>query len=201
MEYVISPASCGYPPWAYYDDAFNEDELDTLEALAMSASGQGAIGRGESDGERTREVRRSLVHWEGYSKESAWIYERLEHVVQQLNAQFYRFQLIGFTESLQFSHYLATNRGKYRWHQDFGQGQVRKLSLVMQLTSPEKYEGGDLQIDTALIDENSEPYVYTVEKKRGRIVVFPSWTIHQVTPVDSGSRCSIVAWLGGEPFK
>lgn len=200
MEYVIAPASVGYPPWAYFDDAFNDQELDALEELAMSASERGVIGYG-GPGVNDNKVRRSYVRWENCTVESRWIYERLGHIVQQLNAQYYRFQLTGFTEALQFSRYPASDFGAYRWHQDFGAGPVRKLSLVMQLTSPDEYEGGELQIDNCTLDANSNPTVFTVEKKRGRVVVFPSWTKHQVTSVTRGNRCSIVTWLGGEPFK
>lgn len=198
MEYVIAPASPGYPPWAYFDDAFNEQELDALEALALSASEHGKTGMTDIDNTK---VRRSYVHWEKCTAENIWLYERLEGIVQRLNAEFYRFQLIGFTEPLQFSRYPASNLGAYTWHQDFTQGPVRKLSLVMQLTSPDKYVGGELQIDDCSADANLNPIIHTVEKKRGRVVVFPSWTKHQVTSVTGGTRCSIVAWLGGEPFK
>jgi PKHD-type hydroxylase len=73
-------------------------------------------------------------------------------------------------------------------------GISRKLSLVLQLTDPSEYEGGNLQV---LI--GSEPL--NVEKRRGLICAFPSFTIHQVTEVTKGSRQSLVVWLSGPPFK
>ena len=82
----------------------------------------------------------------------------------------------------------------YAWHQDYG-GQIsRKLSLVLQLTDPSRYEGGNLQTMT-----NQD--VFTVRKQRGLVTVFPSFTLHQVTPVTQGSRQSLVAWISGPPYK
>ena len=34
----------------------------------------------------------------------------------------------------------------------------------------------------------------------GSIVVFPSFSWHQVTPVTKGTRYSLVAWFVGPPF-
>jgi PKHD-type hydroxylase len=38
-------------------------------------------------------------------------------------------------------------------------------------------------------------------KKRGLITVFPSWTLHQVTPVVKGTRQTLVTWISGPAFK
>ena len=84
----------------------------------------------------------------------------------------------------------------YGWHQDYGGDRQasRKFSLVLQLTDPADYEGGNLQIMVG-----REPQ--TVRKQRGLIAAFPSYTVHQVTPVVSGSRQSLVAWVTGPAFK
>jgi PKHD-type hydroxylase len=82
----------------------------------------------------------------------------------------------------------------YAWHQDYGSQISRKLSLVLQLTDPSRYEGGNLQTMTS-------QDVNTVRKQRGLITAFPSFTLHQVTPVTQGSRQSMVAWVSGPAFK
>ena len=64
----------------------------------------------------------------------------------------------------------------------------------MQLTDPSEYEGGNLQTMTTGDPAN-------VRKQRGLIVVFPSYVLHQVTPVTQGSRQSLVAWVSGPAFK
>ena len=84
----------------------------------------------------------------------------------------------------------------YGWHQDYG-GKIapsRKLSLVLQLSDPAQYEGGNLQVMTG-----GEPA--NVRKQRGLIAAFPAYTLHQVTPVTQGTRQSLVAWISGPPFR
>jgi PKHD-type hydroxylase len=68
------------------------------------------------------------------------------------------------------------------------------LSLVLQLSDPAQYEGGNLQVMTG-----SEPQ--TVRKQRGLVAAFPSYVLHQVTPVTQGTRQSLVAWVSGPQFK
>jgi PKHD-type hydroxylase len=82
----------------------------------------------------------------------------------------------------------------YGWHQDYGAKVSRKLSLTVQLTDPSEYEGGNLQIMTTGTPVNAR-------KQRGLIVAFPSYVLHQVTPVTQGSRQSLVAWVSGPAFK
>ena len=69
----------------------------------------------------------------------------------------------------------------------------RKLTLVLQLSDPSEYEGGELQSLTSL-----QPG--TVNKKKGIIAAFPSWTLHQVTPVTKGVRKTLVIWVAGPQF-
>jgi PKHD-type hydroxylase len=38
-------------------------------------------------------------------------------------------------------------------------------------------------------------------KKQGTVIVFPSYVLHEVTPITQGTRHSLVAWLAGDPFK
>ena len=71
---------------------------------------------------------------------------------------------------------------------------VRKLSVSVQLSEPEKYKGGDLIIYEG-VDE-------TIAKKFiGSITVFPSFMEHEVRPVTSGTRYSLVGWITGKEFK
>jgi len=40
-----------------------------------------------------------------------------------------------------------------------------------------------------------------VRKQRGLIAAFPSFVLHQVTPVTQGNRQSLVAWVSGNAFR
>jgi predicted 2-oxoglutarate/Fe(II)-dependent dioxygenase YbiX len=72
---------------------------------------------------------------------------------------------------------------------------VRKLSIVMQLSDPEDYEGGNLQ----LLDENGKSYF--APRQRGTVIIFDSRTQHRVLKVTKGIRRSIVGWVVGPRWK
>ena len=67
----------------------------------------------------------------------------------------------------------------------------RKISASLLLNDETEYEGGDLVI----LDERVKA------KKRGTIIVFPSFMAHQVTPVTRGVRYSAVCWMLGPKWK
>jgi len=78
------------------------------------------------------------------------------------------------------------------WHTDFaGTRPFRKLSVSIQLSDPEDYEGGDLELLYG-----TEPQ--KLDRSRGALIVFPSFMLHRVTPVTRGARWSLVAWLLGK---
>ena len=73
----------------------------------------------------------------------------------------------------------------------------RKLSMVIQLSDPKDYEGGILEIHA---NEHYPPPPDEL-KRRGTIVVFPSFLRHRVIPVTKGVRYSLVAWIEGPHFR
>jgi PKHD-type hydroxylase len=38
-------------------------------------------------------------------------------------------------------------------------------------------------------------------RARGTLVAFPSYLLHRVTPITSGTRKSLVAWVSGPVFR
>ena len=112
------------------------------------------------------------------------------------NISFYGFDLFGFVEDMQFTIYDSETYGHYTWHIDMSEASpsTRKLSLVLQLSDPSEYEGGELQTMNS-----KEPSV--IDKKKGLIAAFPGWALHRVTPVTSGIRKTLVVWIAGPQFK
>ena len=72
---------------------------------------------------------------------------------------------------------------------------VRKISFSIQLSDPDDYEGGNLQ----LMDENRKSYI--APRQRGSIILFDSRTPHRVQKVRRGERKSIVGWVVGPRWK
>jgi len=194
MQHLLTPYSRKIEPFAWWEDAFTEQELDWLQQKAKEATQRAQVGGGYG-GEVNEDVRRSELNWLHKDPECAWVFEKLTHVAASLNANYFGFELTGFGEPLQLTNYHEGRQGNYVWHQDFGaSGISRKLSMVLQLSDPSKYEGGELQLLT-----RKEPT--TIQKKRGLITVFPAWTLHQVTPVIKGTRQTLVTWISGPAFK
>lgn len=126
-----------------------------------------------------------------------WIMERLIDLVRQANKDEFEFDLREFAESPQVAIYKASVGGHFSWHSDIGSSPTagrRKLTLVLQLSNPETYEGGNLEIMPGA-------EILTAERAQGSVSIFPSFTLHQVTAVTSGTRYSMTVWAHGPPFR
>ena len=178
--------------WVYWDEAFTPEECQKIIDYAEQFQ---KINAGISNkGQLNAEIRESKVVWITPDLEINWVYQRLTDIITRLNADYFRFDLFGFTEGFQFTEYNAPS-GHYNKHVDsMYNGTVRKLSFVLQLSDPKDYEGGELQIHIG-----DTPNV--MKKQQGTVVVFPSPTLHQVTPITEGRRYSLVGWITGKPFK
>jgi PKHD-type hydroxylase len=71
---------------------------------------------------------------------------------------------------------------------------VRKLSMSIQLSDPKDYKGSQLQFWETQKDKN-------FPNSQGTAIIFPSYMLHRVTPLLSGTRYSLVTWVGGPNFK
>jgi PKHD-type hydroxylase len=193
MQHLLTPHAQRLEPFVWWEGAFTEQELNWLQQKAKEADLAGSVGGAGNEGVNSN-LRRSQVSWLDNNSNTKWVFEKLAHVVSSLNAQYYNFDICGFGEPLQLTNYDHSENGMYGWHQDYGGTISRKLSMVIQLTDPSEYEGGNLQVFTSKQPTN-------IRKQRGLIAVFPSFVVHQVTPVTQGTRQSLVAWVSGPSFK
>ncbi|MEP2736647.1 MAG: Fe2+-dependent dioxygenase [Erythrobacter sp.] len=70
-----------------------------------------------------------------------------------------------------------------------GEGRMRSdLSFTLFLTEPDAYEGGELVIHHAGAAQR-------VKGALGELVLYPSTSVHEVTPVTSGTRIVCVGWI------
>ena len=83
-------------------------------------------------------------------------------------------------------------------------GLLRKLSVTVQLSNPEDYEGGGFEqmYLKKEIDGTLDKHISTLEEvaSRGSILVFPGYIYHRVLPVSKGVRKSLVGWATGKPY-
>jgi len=182
-----------------YRDAFsNEEIIELVRYLDSLPKETGTVGDGET-GSVNNNVRRSTVSWLHLNNDTQWIYDRLAYVIRVLNGQFYKFDLYGFNEPMQYTVYDSSVQGHYDWHLDSiispnNFAAPRKFSIILQLSDPVEYVGGDLQIMTSSNPES-------IDKQKGMVAAFPSYRLHRVTPVTQGIRKTLVAWICGPSFK
>jgi PKHD-type hydroxylase len=123
-----------------------------------------------------------------------WIYDKLATACQQVNTNRYKFDITGFQTELQLANYIQDDF--FEWHMDYGAGDIsnRKLSISVQLSGPDEYEGGELQF-------MNNHKIISAPKTKGTAIIFPSYALHRVTPITSGCRKSIVGWIAGPPYR
>ena len=179
--------------YAWVEDAWTDEDIQKIIDLGLSLEEQpGTIGAEAENVDGA--VRKSKVSWITPTPDSEWLFRRLVDLIKHINGKFFHFDLVGMLESLQFTMYRGEG-SHYRKHTDkVMNSNARKLSLVVQLSDPEDYEGGDLEIYTG-----HEPLV--VKKKKGMTAFFPSYQLHGVTPVTKGTRYSLVVWVHGPAFR
>lgn len=178
--------------------AFTAAECATIRQLGDGQQTRaGDVLSREAVGETVYELspnRDSSVVFLEQTPDSEWIYRRLAQVVQESNRNFWQFELAR-GECIQYSRYSAAQH--YHWHMDLGsEGDImqRKLSLTLQLSEPDSYQGGDLEF---MIGRARE----VAAREQGVVTIFPSYVLHRVTPVEQGIRCSLVQWIcGRRPF-
>jgi PKHD-type hydroxylase len=174
---------------------FTDGEIERIKVIGNRLSLTRALTLGKNE-EESLHHRRSFISWIHPNEHTSWIYQKLTDFIQQKNKSFFNFDLSKL-ETLQFTYYSSKEDGYYRSHVDSVDWNLphnRKLSIVVQLSDPSEYEGGELRL------HNSHKPV-PVHKEKGLVVMFPSYTLHEVTPVTKGERYSLVAWVHGPAFK
>lgn len=179
--------------YVWLTNYFKEDEVARVRNLWDEAlAGNAKVNNTASVLERDDLRKSKIMFIEGGAND--WIYDKLAVACIQVNTNRYKFDITGFQTALQLANYGPEDF--FEWHMDFGSGNIsnRKLSISVQLSDPEEYEGGDLQF---MLNQK----VVSAPKTKGTAIIFPSYAMHRVLPVTSGSRKSIVGWIGGAPYR
>lgn len=179
-----------FKSYIFMENFFNADEVTRIRNLWNEDSiKDGKVGEGNLN----YEIRKSKVLFIN-EEENSWIYDKLAMACIMVNANRYKFDISGFQTKLQLTQYGIGEF--YDWHLDAGNGKssARKLSISVQLSGEDEYEGGELEFLKA--HKNA-----SAPKTKGTAVIFPSYIGHRVLPVTSGCRMSIVGWIAGPPYR
>ena len=180
------------PQYRVVERFFSPEEVEKIIDLEeLQNFNKGKVGNNE--GQLDSKVRDSDISWLSRTRESEWLFFKFHDLVGEVNHDCFMYDIDGF-ESFQYTRYKKSQH--YSWHFDaFTQYTTweRKISAVIVLTEPNKYEGGELQVDT---NGNIEQPM-TFKPPAGSVVFFASWMPHRVAPVQKGVRKSLVAWIMG----
>jgi PKHD-type hydroxylase len=192
QNYFLTPQrnNVNHFNYYYYTKAFTESEMEQIEEIASKIPKiPGETGASE-DG-KVSDYRISDIAWIMQMPNTEWLYKKMADYAIEANQQMWNFDIWGYQDNFQYTIYYGDGGGHYDWHADLGPGMSnRKLSCVLQLSEPTEYEGGELQM-------NIGGSVMSVPKEKGLLCFFPSFILHRVTPLTSGTRKSLVTWLCG----
>jgi PKHD-type hydroxylase len=178
----------------FIPNAFTEEELEWIGNLQdLYPYQDGSIGANETS-RFDDSIRKSRIKWIHHDDRSWWVYDKLVRHIQEANRS-WGFAINSIIDSIQYTEYYEDG-GHYEWHMDVGDypQNNRKISLTIQLSNPNDYEGGDLEFWLGK-EPNKAP------REQGLAVLFPSYLMHRVTPITKGVRKSLVLWVGGDTFR
>jgi len=186
--------------WQHFEEAMDYDLIDRLNGVAKEkyelrqATTFNVEDFSAEDLEIMLKARSSKVAWMDDDVELRNI---LWGYTTMANASAFGLDVTPMT-SIQYTQYSAEENGHYDWHNDVDWAEdrafSRKLSIIAQLSDPSEYEGGDFEFS----EVENPPVDF---KRKGSILVFPSYLTHRITPVTEGVRASVVAWFEGPKWR
>jgi PKHD-type hydroxylase len=180
-----------------WEGAFSAAEVDRIVALDDAQALERAQLNLDADPYGKKRITDIAWLTPATVPDSRWLHERLRQVAERLNTQYYQYALSpDFHEGLQYTVYNSGQGGHFDWHVDHGvRGlQPRKISISVQLSAPTDYEGCDLEFSFG-------DGILKGPRTRGTVIAFSSYVLHRVSPITSGVRKSLVAWVSGPDFR
>lgn len=178
--------------WNFWSAAITDNQIEEIIKIAEQYPVKDA--QISKDSKANSDVRVSKVRWLTGNKP---INDLLWSYVQEGNRESFGFEVTPYS-NVQYTEYLGSEGGHYDWHVDVHWNQDlaydRKLSLTVQLSDSSEYEGGDFEFREA-------QQLPKEAKKKGTVLIFPSYLQHRVAPITSGTRRSLVAWFEGPRWK
>ncbi len=175
-------------------NAFTQEELEWIGNLHQLYPYQDASIGGDETSQLDESIRKSRIKWIHHDDRSWWVYDKLVKHIQEANKT-WGFAINSIIDAIQYTEYYEGG-GHYDWHMDVGNHPMnnRKISITIQLSSPDEYEGGDLEFWVGRTPDKAP-------REHLLAILFPSYLMHRVTPITKGVRKSLVVWVGGDTFR
>ena len=184
--------------WCYFKEYFSAEQCQEIidNALKLPAEDP-VIGKG-GEFKVDDDTRRSKLRW--IRRREPWLdlFSKVDSLIARANNEHF-FVSYNYCNAFQFTEYDESYLGEYTLHKDTFltfPGPHRKLSISVQLSAPDEYEGGDFEF----MDVGQPPKPINI-RTQGTAIIFPSITYHKVTPVTKGKRYSLVGWYEGPEWR
>jgi hypothetical protein len=180
------------------------DGIAVAQVPMRNRTGTGTMGSNVENTSYKQAVIGSLFY-ESYE----WLFHHLGSMARRVNDQNWNFDLTGSYEGMDIITYTAPT-GSIVWHTDLFAGDpslgedtgmaARKLNMIIQLSDPNNYQGGELQLFVPELGNNEDRTIYTAPRDQGKLIIFPTYIYHHVMPVTEGKRSSLVTYCHGKHF-
>ena len=184
-----------------------QEAKDELETLNSTFEGGGRCGRPISLIPTLR-----FKHWEFHEEEN-----EIEKMISQTMFKksvtvnnVYGFDLDFNNMTCSLAKYMPEENAHFDWHVDghmtFQDPFARKLSFTVCLQPAKKggkfflQEGWEVWPKSTDIKELTLP-IQEVEQTPGKVIAFPGYYNHCVTPVEEGDRYALIAWTYGPEWR
>ena len=168
---------------------FSKDEINKI-FLIKNKEEESTIGSNFID----KKIRSSYTSWINLNQ-SYDILNKINSLIDEINNNYWRFKINYLGESSIVSY--LNPKDNYGWHIDWSpehQSCNRKISVLIQLSDPNEYEGCNLQIKISKYNQ------HVFARELGSILIFPSFLLHRATKLISGERHVLVLWYHGDSF-
>ena len=186
--------------WCVFNKNFSKEYCERIIELSNNIPKQVAT-IGVNGVTISSEYRRSQIAFiQRDMLEFQLLFDDLWKLCCTANNDWFNFHISKF-DYIQYAEYSSTEHAEYKRHHDvfYMNNDLkyhRKLSAVVQLSDPDSYTGGELEIYN--IDSECPADMF---KNQGSVILFPSFTTHAVLPVTRGVRNSLAIWVDGPKWR
>lgn len=144
-------------------------------------------------------LKKNTVTYRIYFKKIKHLLSTIMEEVYSANSQVFGYDLYSldkFNDLCLYNIYTEKMKGNYDWHIDESQFPYLDIKLTLLINLSEKpFEGGNLLLNSGNIQTEKN------FNNSGSVLIFPSHTLHSVTPVLKGDRRTLTLFLTGPKLK
>lgn len=183
--------------------AFSSEEVDKIQSYCNTLEiSPGKLFETNPD----YSTRTAFTAWlSNPTPETQWFYDKLNGIIEKHNDELFNLDITGIPY-IQYAVYppgghhdfhmdvCFDNPRQYDWYIN---EHFRKLTVVIMLTEPGvDFGGGDFNINMSM-----ERTPYWIPLSKGSMLIFPSYILHKVCPVEWGVRRTLTTWVLGPKLR